>query len=495
MERNRIIFFQNLVFFLFLEKNSTMRVIGRQAEKAKLEEIRKRKEASFVAIYGRRRVGKTFLVKEFFNHQFTFYTTGLAKGNTKTQLVNFGIAINNAFLTNHPTPKDWLSAFALLQTELSNKEGERLIFLDELPWMDTKKSGFLMGLEYFWNSWASAQRNLILIVCGSAASWMINQLIRNTEGLYGRVTHRMKIEPFTLSEVEEYLQSRNILLDRYQIVQLYMVMGGIPYYLEQVRKGLSASQNIEAICFEDSGLLRSEFRFIFSSLFSQAEKHERLLRTVYELGARATRERLIQQSGLASSGDLSNKLAELEESGFLKSYIPFGKARNKKIYFVSDYYTLFYLRFIEQSGSYEPGKWLSRIDDPAVQVWAGLAFEQVCWDHLTNIKKGLKILGVYTETSPWQLKGESEVEGAQVDLVIDRKDRVINLLEIKFSVHPFEITKAYDLKLRNKVAAFKQATATTKSVFLVMLTTFGLLDNPYARSVVQSELTLEDLFQ
>ncbi len=472
-----------------------MNIIGRQSEKEKLVEIRESEDPAFVAVYGRRRVGKTFLIKAFFNENFTFYTTGLANSSTETQLLNFTIALNTAFKKEHNPPENWLKMFWLLRNELSQIEGEKVVFIDELPWLDTKKSDFLTGLEFFWNSWASTQKGIKLIVCGSAASWMINELIRNKGGLYNRVTHRIKIEPFTLHETELFLQSKDIYFDRYQILNLYMVMGGIPYYLEQVKKGLSASQNIEKICFEETGLLQSEFKFIFSSLFNKADKHEVLLRKIYALGKRATRENLIKKAELKSSGDLSTKLNELEESGFLKSFTPFGVNKTKKIYVISDYYTLFYIRFIENANNTESDSWVNRINDPSVNAWSGLAFEQICWDHVKNIKKALGISGVYTETSTWYKTADEESNGAQIDLVIDRKDRVINLFEIKYSINAYEITKAYDMQLRNKIGTFLETTKTKKAIFLVMLTTFGLVKNQYARSIVQNELTMNDLFE
>ena len=236
----------------------------------------------------------------------------MANSNTKTQLVNFTIFLNKSFNKEFRAPKNWLEAFSILQTELSHIQGDKVIFIDELPWLDTKKSDFLTGLEFFWNSWASTQKGLKLFVCGSAASWMINELIKNKGGLHNRVTHRFKIEPFTLQETEIFLQAQGVQLDRYQIVNLYMVMGGIPYYLEQVKKGESAAQNIERICFSENGSLRTEFTFIFSSLFNNSEKHEKLLRKIYELGNRATRDNLIAQLHILSSGDFSVKLNELE---------------------------------------------------------------------------------------------------------------------------------------------------------------------------------------
>ncbi len=471
-----------------------MPILGRDSEKQRIKEIVDAEKPAFIALYGRRRVGKTFLIKEYFNNVFTFYATGLANSKTKTQLVNFTVFINNSFNAAHDTPKNWLAAFTILQKELEKINGDKIIFIDELPWFDTKKSDFLTGLEFFWNSWASTQKGLKLFVCGSAASWMINKLIKNKGGLHNRVTHRFKIEPFTLQETETFLQAQDIFIDRYQIVNLYMVMGGIPYYLEQVKKGESAAQNIERICFTKEGQLRTEFKFIFSSLFNNSDKHEKLLRKIYELGNRATRDNLVAALKILSSGDFSTKLYELEESGFIKSYTPLGVKKSKKIYVIADYYTLFYFKFIENAGKYEAGQWINRLNDAATNVWAGLTFEQVCWDHTQNIKKKLGIEGMYSETSTWSKPADEECGGAQIDLVIDRKDRVINLFEIKYAINPFEITKEYDLKLRNKVAAFMQSTKTNKAVFLTMITTFGLVQNQYARSIVHNEITMDDLF-
>ena len=471
-----------------------MKIIGRAFEQHKLTEIIESGKAEFVAIYGRRRVGKTFLVKEFFDNKFAFYATGLANSNTKTQLVNFTIFLNKSFNKEFRAPKNWLEAFSILQTELSHIQGDKVIFIDELPWLDTKKSDFLTGLEFFWNSWASTQSGLKLFVCGSAASWMINKLIRNKGGLYNRVTQRIKIEPFSLQETEVFLKSKDIYVDRYQILNLYMVMGGIPYYLEQIKKGQSVTQNIENICFEETGLLKSEFQFIFSSLFNNSEKHEQLLRKIYSLGTRATRDNLVKQFQLISGGDLTIKLNELEESGFIKSYAPFGINKTKKIYIISDYYTLFYFKFIEHSGKFESGNWTNRIDDASVNAWMGLAYEQICRDHIKNIKKALGIEGIYSETSTWSKKGDEDSSGAQIDLIIDRKDRVINLCEIKYSINSYEITKAYDLNLRNKIGAFKDSTKTKKAVFMTMITTFGLVKNQYSRSIIQNELTMDNLF-
>jgi uncharacterized protein len=471
-----------------------MKVLGRITEIEKLRQITGSNKAEFVAVYGRRRVGKTFLIREFFNNEFCFYATGLANANTKKQITSFTIFMNQSFGSYYTTFNNWLEAFTALIKELKNHKGKKIIFIDELPWFDTKKSDFVTGLEFFWNSWASANADVKLIVCGSAASWIINKLIKNKGGLHNRLTARIKLEPFTLYETELFLQSKDIALDRYQIIQLYMAMGGIPYYLENVQKGLSAAQNIGQLCFDKNGLLKTEFTFIFSSLFSNAGKHEVIIRKLFELGGSAKREDIIASAKLSTGGDISTKLKELEESGFITGYTSYGTKASKKTYCISDFYTLFYLRFIEHTTANTQNDWLNKIDSPAIRAWSGIGFEQVCLQHTTQIKKALQIGGISSHTSTWQIKGTAKTKGAQIDLIIDRGDRVINLCEIKFSVNAFTITKSYDASLRNKVSALKETTKTTKSVFLTMITTFGLVNNEYSRSAVQNEITMDDLF-
>jgi uncharacterized protein len=472
-----------------------MNVVGRQAELLKFKQIVDSTKAEFIAVYGRRRVGKTFLIKEFFNHQFTFYATGLHKGNTQKQLTSFTIFINESFNANHEPFENWLQAFHTLIKELKKKKGRKILFIDELPWLDTKKSDFLLGLDFFWNSWASTQANLKLFVCGSAASWIINKLIKNKGGLHNRLTARVKLDPFTLHETELFLKSKSIVLDRYQMVQLYMAFGGIPYYLEQVEKGHSAAQTIEQLCFKKSGLLRTEFSYVFSSLFTNAEKHEQIIRTIFALGGSANREAIIAKAEFNSGGDVSTKLKELEESGFITTYVEYGMKSSKRIYCISDFYTLFYLKFIELAAKKPKDNWLDKIDDPEIKAWTDFTFEQVCMQHTAQIKEALKIGGVSSNNTTWQKKGTTKTKGTQIDLIMDRRDRIINLCEIKFCNNPFSITKAYDLALRNKVGIFKETTKTNKAVFCTMITTFGLVKNQYSRSFVQNEIILDDLFK
>ena len=209
------------------------------------------------------------------------------------------------------------------------------------------------------------------------------------------------------------------------------------------------------------------------------------------LGSRATREQILKQLNTTSSGEFSKKIKELEESGFIKSYVPFGANKTKRIYVISDYYTLFYLKFIDNSRNIN---WLEKSNSSEVTAWSGLAFEQVCWDNIKNIKNALGIAGVYSETSVWSKKGDAKSKGAQIDLIVDRKDRIINLFEIKFSINEYEITKSYDEVLRNKMGTFREFTKTKKTIFLTMISTFGLVKNQYFGSVVTNEINLNDLF-
>jgi uncharacterized protein len=474
-----------------------MNLIGRVREIEKINSLMASPKSEFLAVYGRRRVGKTFLIREYFQNNFDFYATGLANGNTKQQLTNFSIYLNNYFEGNHAIQENWLLTFNLLIKALEKKETtkKKVIFIDEMPWMDSKKSDFMMGLEFFWNSWASARKDILLIVCGSAASWMINNLIKNTGGLYNRVTERMKLEPFNLQETEAYFTAKNIVLDRYQIIQLYMVMGGIPFYIDQIKPGKSAMQNIEDLCFREDGILRSEFSYIFSSLFKNAHKHEEILTKIFEKGGALTRDELIKSTDFSSGGGISKVLSELEESGFISSFQKFGLQKTNLLYCISDFYTLFYFKFILNAGKYEPNIWINNIDNPSFRAWSGLAFEQICFAHVPQIKRSLNIGGVSSNTYSWQTKGNIDKKGTQIDLIIDRRDQVINLFEIKYSINQIVITKEYDAILRQKIQSFKEATESKKSIFLTMLTTHGLKPNEYSTSSIQNELTMNALFE
>ncbi len=471
-----------------------MIIIGRKKETDILNKKLMSAKSEFVALYGRRRVGKTYLVRNLFEGRFTFWLTGLAQASLEQQLTNFNITIREQNpKSGFKQTDNWMGAFQQIRRTIEkSKQKKKIIFIDELPWFDTPHSGFISALEHFWNSWASARKDVLLIVCGSAASWMINKLINNKGGLHNRVTQKIRIEPFTLKECDDLLRYKKMTLDHYQLIQLYMVLGGNPFYWEAVEKGLSASQNINKLCFDRNGLLSNEFNNLFKSLFAKAERHEAIVNALAKKNKGLTREEISRESKLANGGGLTRLLNELEESGFIRRYIPFGKISRNSLYQLCDFFSLFHIKFLKGQKTFDKNHWLRMIDNPKHRAWSGYAFEQVCLTHIPQIKKALGISGVETATSSW--KSKKTKDGAQIDLVIDRRDGVINLCEMKFSINSFTIDKKHDAELRNKVGTFKSETQTRKSVFLTTVTTFGLQPNAYSGNV-QSDLNMDALFE
>ncbi len=467
-------------------------LIGRQKEIKKLQHYTTSRKSEFIAIYGRRRVGKTYLIREVFAEQFAFQITGLNNISTQDQLIHFHAALikQKSKSTSIEIAKDWLSAFRNLITVLEEKltDGKKIIFLDELPWLDTHKSNFLTGLEFFWNSWASARRDILLIVCGSAASWMIKNLLNNKGGLHNRTTGRMKLEPFTLAETEAFLQYKNIYFDQYQIALLYMVFGGIPYYLDNIEAGFSAMQNINQLCFERNALLRDEYENLYASLFKRAERHKAVVEALATKKKGLTRSEIAKLTQLSNGGSLTRILNELEESTFIRHYQPFGKKERATLYQLIDPYSLFYLNFIQDSSPDDENYWININNTPAYHAWSGYAFEMLCLHHVPQIKKALGISGVQTSVASWYN------EKAQIDLLIDRKDQVINLCEMKFSIHPFTIDKKYAENLRNKIGTFQAITNTRKAIFLTLITTHGITPNKHSY-LAPNKVILEDLFE
>jgi len=468
-------------------------IAGRLNEQQLLRQLIQEGKSEFLAMYGRRRVGKTFLIRNVYQKEIAFQMTGIAGASSEQQLSNFFSALqfadpNNS---NETKPADWFKAFEMLRIFLQkNTARKKVVFFDELPWIDTPHSNFLSALEHFWNAWASARTDIVLVVCGSAASWMLSKLINNKGGLHNRVTRRIRLLPFTLGETEAYFKIKNIVLDRYQVIQLYMAMGGIPFYLNEIMPGKSAFQEIDRLCFTEGGLLVSEYQNLYRSLFNSAERHMTIVEALSQKNKGMVRAEIIQTSGLSNGGNTTKALMELEEGGFITRTHPFEKKVKEAMYRLTDQYSLFYLKFMKDKRAFGEGSWLSRIDSPAWRAWSGYAFENICFLHIGNLKKALGISGVYTEISSWS----NAAKGVQIDLLIDRRDQVICLCEIKFSKDPYSITKAYRAELEKKLSAFRTVTATRKSVFLTMITPFGLENNANSIGFVQSSITMEELF-
>ncbi len=471
-----------------------MQIIGRKAEKAVLEAALQSPEAEMIAIVGRRRVGKTFLVTQTYSDRIKLELTGIQRATLQQQLGNFTDVLQTYQGTSDTAldvPEDWLSAFRLLrqyvQTQLTDEK--IVLFFDELPWLANSHSGFLEALGYFWNSWASRQ-NLVIVLCGSAASWMIEKVVKDTGGLHNRITRRLHLEPFSLLETELFLQARGVHWDRYQIVQFYMITGGIPHYLKEAEPGKSAMQTIDRVCFSATGLLRDEFSNLYPALFKNSELHVTLVRTLAQKKSGMTRQQLIETLKIPSGGTISTVLEELEQSGFITLSFPFGKRVRDKVWRLTDEYSIFYLQFIEGQVLQKSNNWLNLLDSQAYKAWSGFAFENICLRHVQQIKKTLGISGVYTEASAFYKKGTDTEEGAQIDLVLDRKDRIINLFEIKFYGDALHFGTAEMAALRHKSGVFTRSTGTKKYVDCVLITTFGV-KNP---GILDHVLTLDDLF-
>lgn len=469
-------------------------IIGRKEEQQILHSAVQSENSEFVAVYGRRRVGKTYLIRETFGYKFTFQHTGLAKGNTKEQLFSFAISLRDAGYDDCPIPKSWLEAFSLLSTYLKNSTDEKkIVFLDELPWMDTPRSNFISAFEHFWNGWASARKDIVLIICGSATSWIINKVINDHGGLHNRVTKQIALQPFTLKECEMFAKSKGLEMSRYQLAECYMVLGGIPYYWSLLEKGLSLAQNIDKIIFAKNGKLSNEFNQLYASLFKSPEQYIDIVTALGKKKAGMTREEIIAATDKYSNGALSKVLDELEYCGFIRKYNGFDKKSKQAIYQLIDNYTLFYFKFIQQNENNDEHFWSASIDSAMHRAWSGLAFERLCMAHTQQIKAALGIAGVLSNVYSWRKEADETSDGAQVDLLIDRKDQVINLCEMKYSLSEYAIDAEYEQKLRNKKSAFIDATNTRKAVHLTMVTTFGIKANAHS-GIVQNEVKLDDLF-
>lgn len=470
-------------------------MVGRRQEIKTLDEVMARKESQFVAVYGRRRVGKTYLIRQYFENKFTFYHTGEANVGMKDQLLGFRDSLKDYGHTC-PIPSSWREAFRELRTLIENApSGKKIVFIDEMPWMDTPRSKFLSALEHFWNAWGSSRDDLVLIVCGSASTWIVNNILKNRGGLHNRITDQIHLMPFTLSECEELSKDLGLAMSRQEICSLYMILGGVAYYWGFLRKGESVAQNVDRLFFAENGKLRGEFDSMLASLFKRDTNCRRLFAALSAKGIGMSRDELLKRTGMSDGKVFTQTLEALEKCGFVRRYSAYGKKQKNSLYQLIDSFSLFHLRFIAPESNPDPHAWSTGISNNEKDAWAGLAFERICLLHVPELKKALGVSGVKTAVCSWQHRADDVYgKGAQIDLLIDRADKVVNVCEMKFASGQYVLTKAEYERIDNKILAFKTVTGTAKSIYLTVVTTNALVDNEYARKV-QNVILLDQLFE
>ena len=460
-------------------------------------------------IYGRRRVGKTFLVDEVFKNRLTFHHSGLSpiddqyktgsgkRSKMKDQLKHFYRSLLMQGMKKSKQPESWLDAFYMLEDFLQERddgETRQLVFIDEIQWLDTPRSGFITGFEAFWNGWACHRSNIMVIVCGSSTSWIMDNLINNHGGLYGRITYQMKLNPFSLSECEEYFKAKSFEMSRYDITLVYMAVGGIPYYLGYFDRKLSLAQNIDAVFFSSDAPLRDEYDRLFSSLFVNPDTMKSIVEAIGSKNRGLTRQEVLAKTGIANSGEFSNYLKALISGSFIIKYCSFGSSRREEYYKLVDPFCIFYLRFVKGTMRGRSLSWINIADSGMVNAWKGYAFENVCFNHITQIKTALGISGVSTTESLWSKRGNEDSAGAQIDLIIERKDNVINICEAKFYNSEFSVDRDYHFTLTDRKNMVLDMVSPRTAVHNTLITTYGLKRNEYSGDFINT-VTLQDLFR
>ena len=469
------------------------KLAGRAEEKKILDELLSSNKAEFLAIYGRRRIGKTFLIRQYLSNHIVFDFTGSNNESTIAQLGNFKRVFSEQCFELENAPKDWSEAFKHISAHLKSIHSDKklVVFLDELPWLDRPKSGFLSALEFFWNQHGSQIDNLLFIVCGSAASWMIKNIVYAKGGLYKRMTRNIELEPFTLAETSEFFQSKNLHFTEFQIIQLFMSTGGIPFYLDAVKSGMSVSQTIEALFFTKNGLLQKEFKPLYQSLFKKATHHIQIIEALSKHTYGINREKLSKETSISEGGSLSRALQNLIDTGFVKVINPYGKKKKDSQFRLTDLFSIFYLTFVNNTPL---TNWQSTAQTIKYKSWCGYSYENIWLLHQKQILKALGIQGVETNFYSWRHIGNESEKGTQIDLVIERKDGIIHLCEVKFTESEYALTKDETTKLRLRRSIFKEITQSKMNVVTTLLTTYPAIKNAYYLEEVHSGISMEELF-
>ncbi len=469
----------------------SIELVGREREKQILKDALSSNRSELIAVYGRRRIGKTYLIRQFFEKNIIFSFTGLSEGNRAEQIKNFMFKLNEVTdkFKNEKEPQDWLEGFSYLKTFLKSKrqtKRKKVIFIDEFPWVDSHKSGFLPAFENFWNDYCTTRSDLIVVICGSAASYMVKKIINNTQGLSKRITQTIKLLPFDLKETQAFFRYKKIPMEEYEILKIYMTLGGVAEYLEHVKAGESAVVNIQRLCFEKGAYLEDEYNLVFKSLFEESSYHQKIMDALSQGRKKGlTRDEILEALQISSGGRFTDALEDLIQSGFVLKYDSYRDNIKSTLYRIYDEYCLFYLQFMQK---YKGAKWTHIFQKQEYKIWCGYTFETICLKHIESIKKAMKCDQINSTNFSWNNAH------AQIDLVIDRDDDVVNLCEIKFYNEEFVIDADYLKKLRNKENEFRKARKSKKGIYTAFITTWGVKENQYSNAIVSNNLTMEALF-
>ena len=470
------------------------KIIGRAKEIAQLQSVVESDKAELVAVYGRRRIGKTYLVKEFFQEKFDYYATGIFEGTMHDELDAFCDMLRQKSKKPLPKINSWMQAFTVLRDYLQGIRKKRIVvFLDELPWFDAPSGQFIKAFEWFWNSWGSTKDNLKMIVCGSATTWMTDKFISGKGGMYNRTTERIYLPPFNLHDSELLLKHGGIDWDKSLILDAYMTFGGVPLYLTMLKKGLSLDANIDEMFFQENAPLKEEYSFLFRSLFKDSEYYMRIVDAISKKNIGMTRSDIVAAAKVANNGTLTKALRNLTSCDFIRKYSGYKKKERDALYQLTDLSILFYKRFVEKYNGKDEHHWSNMIDSPSRRAWTGIAFEQVCLLHVAQIKQALGIAGVQTEVSSWRYAGDEYTEGTQIDMLIARRDKTVNMCEMKYSSYEYEITPKYNRELRARKETFRSVTKTRDAIHTTLITPWGLKRNANA-SIADQTVTLKELF-
>ena len=470
-------------------------LIGREKEITRLQKAYESKESEFVAVYGRRRIGKTYLIRETFDNKFTFQYTGIHDVTNREQLTEFhSVLIEQGLDKSEPKPKTWFDAFRCLRHLIEkSKKKRKVIFLDELPWMDTTNSRFIPAFEHFWNGWASARKDILLIICGSATSWILNKIFRSKGGLYNRVTYKILLKQFSLNECEQLVRARRLPMNRNMIMEGYMAIGGVPFYWTKLEEGKSLAQNINNLFLADGAELRNEFSYIYSSMFKKPEKYIRVIEALSGKKSGLTRDEIITKGRLESNGQLSRILDELEECGFIRKYCHTGKKIKDALYQLVDCYSLFYYQIAKSARNVDEEYWPRLMKTPAYHTWCGLSFERVCLLHTRQLKVALGISGIMTDIFSWHIKTNDYHPGVQIDLLLDRADEVVDICEMKYAPGGFKVTQAFINGLKTKIGVIRQYLPEKKYIEPVLITSNGVLKSRHSLEIPM-QISADSLF-